>query len=244
MGWGRGYSGTETWTDSHGWGCWGPRRTRERVSRFVAEAADGCQHLVLAAEGAEVPLGLVVSTVLSQAWAGAVLGAELPSAHTASPGHQAGYTSVPGQVTRSCPSPCRSPHPPGLGGAQPVGGQGPRSAGLSSGFPRRLRASSLTCRFSELGLPWVGVGLVGTPRAGRWGRGLVPTDLDFIWPDLKGLNDAGQEIFDLLEMTMANTPGPVHQEELVHGCGGCAAELGVGWEGREGGRSWARATPF
>ena len=85
----------------------------------------------------------------------------------------------------------------------------------------------------------------GHPGGGQGheaGKGPVPTDLDFIRPDVKGLNDAGQEIFDLLEVAVADTPGPVHQEDHVHRCRGCAAELGAGWGGGWVARSWARPT--
>lgn len=73
--------------------------------------------------------------------------------------------------------------------------------------------------------------------------GLGPTYLDFVWPDFKGLNDAGQEVFDLLEVTVTNTPGSIHQEDHIHGCGGRAAELGSGW-GRRGGRRGAGRDPL
>lgn len=63
---------------------------------------------------------------------------------------------------------------------------------------------------------------------------MAPTYLDFVWSDFKGLNDTGQEGFDLLEVTVADTPGPIHQKEHVHRCGGPAAELGAAWVGREG----------
>lgn len=68
----------------------------------------------------------------------------------------------------------------------------------------------------------------------------APTYLDFVRPYFKGLSDTGQEVFDLLEVTVADAPGPVHQEDHVRRCGGRAAELGPGWVGGEGGTVWAR----
>lgn len=69
-----------------------------------------------------------------------------------------------------------------------------------------------------------------------WGP--VPTYLDFIRPYFKGLDDTGQEVFDLLEVTVADTPGPIHQEDHVHRCRGRAAELGAGWAGGDEVRCW------
>lgn len=172
MGWSRGDSGTETWTDPQGWDCWGPRHTRERVSPFIAEATDSCQHLVLAAEGAEVPLGLGVSTVLSQAWAGAVLGAELPSAHTASPGHQAGYTFAPGQVTRSSPSPCRSPHLPGLGGGSACGWPGTTIGRAVLRVPQEALCLLPNLPFLRIGPPLGGGRICGDTSGRAVGQGV------------------------------------------------------------------------
>lgn len=73
--------GTETRKQKPpGWGRWGPRQTCERVSPFVAEAADGGQHVLLGAEGAEIPLSLGVSAVLSQACSGGRAGEQRPHA--------------------------------------------------------------------------------------------------------------------------------------------------------------------
>ena len=74
----------------------------------------------------------------------------------------------------------------------------------------------------------------GPQHGGRHRAGLGPTYLDFARPNFKGLDDAGQEVFDMLEVTVAYTPGPIHQEDHVHRHGGCAAELGSAWGGRGG----------
>lgn len=68
----------------------------------------------------------------------------------------------------------------------------------------------------------------GTQGQGA-GCGLAPTYLDFIWPNLKGLDDAGQEAFHLPEVTVADAPGPIHQEDQVRRRRGRAAELGASW---------------
>lgn len=81
------------------------------------------------------------------------------------------------------------------------------------------------------------------PRGGAQGGRPAPTYLDFIRPDLEGLDDAGQEAFHLLEVTVADAPGPVHQEDQVRGGGGRAAEWGAGWAaGRAG--LWVRPPPL
>lgn len=49
-----------------------------------------------------------------------------------------------------------------------------------------------------------------TTKVGPQGMGPELTYLDFIRPNFKGLDDAGQEVFDLLEVTVANTPRTVH----------------------------------
>lgn len=51
----------------------------------------------------------------------------------------------------------------------------------------------------------------GEPRPG------APTYLYLLWPNVKGCDDAGQKGLDLLEVGVANTPGPVHQEDYVSG---------------------------
>lgn len=81
------------------------------------------------------------------------------------------------------------------------------------------------------------------PRGGAQGGGPAPTYLDFIRPDLEGLDDAGQEVFHLPEVTVADAPGPIHQEDQVHGGGGRAAELGAGWAAERAGL-WARPPPL
>lgn len=58
---------------------------------------------------------------------------------------------------------------------------------------------------------------------------LVPTYLDFIWSYFKRCDDAGQEVFDLLEVSVADAPGSVHQEDYISRSWGCAVELGVTW---------------
>lgn len=89
---------------------------------------------------------------------------------------------------------------------------------------------SLHTSFSKLG---IGCSIVRTTPVGHR-AGLGPTYLDFAWPNFKGLDDAGQEVFDLLEVTVAYTPGPIHQEDHVCRRGGSAAELGPAWGGRGG----------
>lgn len=56
---------------------------------------------------------------------------------------------------------------------------------------------------------------------------MAPTYLDFIWSYCKVCDDAGQEVLHLLEVVMADAPGPVHQEDYISRCWGCALELGV-----------------
>lgn len=99
-----------------------------------------------------------------------------------------------------------------------------------SGENLALVPPSLCTPFSKLGV-WSGI--VRTTPAGHR-AGLGPTYLDFARPNFKGLDDTGQEVFDLLEVTVAYTPGPIHQEDHVHRHGGCAAELGSAWGGRGG----------
>lgn len=173
-------------------------RTCERVPAFVVQAADCRQHLLLGAEGVQVPLGLGVSTVLGQAWKG---GSGQGSPRRA--GSPLSTEDPPARPPRSW-----QPHWPhgGPTGAQP-----------GSCRPHRSAESSAPATVE-----------------GPQGRGPGPTNLDFIRPDFKGLDDAGQEVFDLLEVAVADTPGPVHQEDHVRGGGGCAAELGAGWAGRGG----------
>lgn len=56
---------------------------------------------------------------------------------------------------------------------------------------------------------------------------MVPTYLDFIWSYCKVCDDASQEVFHLLKVVVADAPGPIHQEDYVSRCWGCALELGV-----------------
>lgn len=196
------------------------RQTCERVSPAVAEAAHGCQHLLLGVQGVQVPLGLGGSAVLSQAWGEVgwgLLGTQPCLAH------QRGHVAEP-HLLHDVPQ--EPAVPPVQVGTLPP-------AWPSGNFALVPEAAFLLPYWPKCRLCW---GLVGVEtRTGRSSRaGLAPTYLDSVWPDFKGLNDAGQEIFDLLEVTEADTPGPVHQENHVHRRGGRAAELGAGWGGRGG----------
>lgn len=58
---------------------------------------------------------------------------------------------------------------------------------------------------------------------------MVPTYLDLIWSYFKRHDDAGQEVFDLLEVAVADAPGSVHQEDYIGRSWGRTVELGVSW---------------
>lgn len=221
----------------------GAGQTCERVSSSVAEVVHSTQHLLLGAKGIQVPLGLGSSTVLSQAWKGRVptllsytgrggvstilnqAGSWGGWAHSRwaghtqpCQGHQEGMFAKP-----------HFPHKFPLGAScLPSAGGDLSFAWLGENLA--LIPPSLRTSFSKLG---VRSRIVRTTPAGHR-AGLGPTYLDFAWPDFKGLDDAGQEVFDLLEVTVAYTPGPIHQEDHVCRRGGSAAELGSACGGRGG----------
>lgn len=164
-------------TDPRGWGLWGPRLTCERVSPFVAEAADSCQHILLGAEGIEIPLSLGVPTVLSQACSRGGAGerrqvcvCEPPDLRTASPGHQGGPV-FHREVTRMCPQGASCPACPH---GDPCLGVPPAPLGTPCLACRvTLTAGALLLFLQEaLGLrPDFQPLRAGHPlRAGRWGR--------------------------------------------------------------------------
>lgn len=165
--------------------------------------------------------------------AGHVLSPPLHSAHSCrGVSREVTVCKAPGAPEEGPACPLRNQPPSGWGqvGKQPVGcRRAPQQRALLPVTP--LPASQ---SWSQ---PCWGLGRNGEDHQG----GPVPTYLDLIPPYFKGLSDADQEVFDLLEVTVADTPGPINQEDDVHGCGGRAVEWGAGWVGREGGEGLGQA---
>ena len=153
----------------------GARQTCERVSPSVAEATHGGQHLLLGAKGIQVPLGLGVPAVLSQAWKGRGPRCTESGWEGWAHSRRAGHTQPrPGHRGGTFAKP-RFPHsvPPGAGCPSRAGGD-PTPAwpgGNLALVPRGCASPSpIPTPFSKHRLCWGLAGIVRTTPGGAQGR--------------------------------------------------------------------------